>query len=202
MELIILLAIGIVIGIPTIAIIALVRSRAAERRVEEGWYKTSDLQGDIAGLQRELARLSDRVANLEASPVAPCSEEREVGREATSPVTAIAPAAPEGAKGVPVQFSQPAVASTRIEQATVPLSSRSEAVPMPTASFEVGGQAAPAEITALEEPFQPGLKRLRSLNPFQLCRARRHRQYRPLWYRFPRLRHTSPRCPGKVFFSD
>jgi hypothetical protein len=50
MELIGLLAIGIVIGIPVIAIVALVRSKAADRRIEEIWYTISDLQGEIAGL--------------------------------------------------------------------------------------------------------------------------------------------------------
>jgi hypothetical protein len=52
MELIVLLAIGIVIGIPVIAIVALVRSRAAERRIEESWYKSSDLQGEDNQLGR------------------------------------------------------------------------------------------------------------------------------------------------------
>src|ERR1700739_3704106 len=80
MELIGLLAIGLVIGIPAIAIIALVRSRAAERRVEESWYKISDLQGDIAGLRRELTRLSDRVGGLETLVVAPRAEDREESR--------------------------------------------------------------------------------------------------------------------------
>jgi hypothetical protein len=46
MELIVLLAIGIVIGIPTIAMIALVRSKTAGRRIEEIWYKVSDLHYD------------------------------------------------------------------------------------------------------------------------------------------------------------
>ena len=67
MELIGLLAIGLVIGIPVIAIVALVRSRAAERRIEESWYKISDLQGETAGLRREFTKLSDRLYGLSAS---------------------------------------------------------------------------------------------------------------------------------------
>ena len=47
MELIGLLAIGLVIGIPAIAIVPLVRSGAAERRIEEIWYKVSDLQATL-----------------------------------------------------------------------------------------------------------------------------------------------------------
>ena len=71
MELIVLLAIGIVIGIPVIAIVALVRSRATERRIEESWYKISDLQGEMSGLRLEFTRPSDRVTELEASVVPP-----------------------------------------------------------------------------------------------------------------------------------
>jgi hypothetical protein len=116
MELLGLLAIGIVIGIPTIAIIALVRSRAAERRIEESWYKISDLQGDIAGLRREVVGLSDRVNKLEAAAAVPRAEDR---KEHRAPEPAAASAVREEVKVAP----QPAAASSWPAAAAVPLSS-------------------------------------------------------------------------------
>ena len=60
MEIIGLLAIGMVIGVPAMTIIALVRTGTAERRIDESWSRISDLEGEIAGLGRELAEISDR----------------------------------------------------------------------------------------------------------------------------------------------
>jgi uncharacterized membrane protein len=154
MELIGLLAIGIIIGIPTIAIIALVRSKSAERRIEESWYKFSDLQGDIADLRRELAKLSDRVVKLETSPVVSPAENRGTNRETAPSVVAISPAAAEEIKAVSVQSSHPAVASSRLDQ-TAPLRSRPEAATTPAASFDANGQPAPAGIAPFEVPTQP-----------------------------------------------
>ena len=140
MELIGLLAIGIVIGIPVIAIIALVRSRAAERRIEESWYKISDLQGEIGGLRREFTRLLDRVNELEAS----------------APVeAAIGPAVAKEENAVPVQSAQPAAASSWLGQTTVPPRRSPEAVPALVASFEANEQPTPAGIAAFEAHIQP-----------------------------------------------
>jgi len=41
-------------GIPVIAIVALIRNRTTARQVEESWYKTQDLQGEIANLRVNL----------------------------------------------------------------------------------------------------------------------------------------------------
>jgi hypothetical protein len=78
MEIIGLLAIGMVIGIPAMAIVALVRTRSAERRIDESWSKISDLEGDIAGLRREVAKISDRGFKLETPAVRKQGIEREV----------------------------------------------------------------------------------------------------------------------------
>ena len=153
MELIVLLAIGIVIGIPTIAMIALVRSKTAGRRIEEIWYKVSDLQGDIAVLRRDLVRLSDRVSGLEASTVAPGAEVRE---ESHSPSyeAVVAPAIAEEVKAVQVRSSQPAAAASWREQTAVPLRSRPEAATTPAISIKANEQSALAGIGAFEAPVQ------------------------------------------------
>jgi hypothetical protein len=153
MEFIGLLAIGIVIGIPTIAIIALVRSRAAERRIEESWYKISDLHGDIAGLRREVAGLSDRVNKLEASAVATRAEDREASHS-TSYEPVGAPAIAEEVKAAPVRSSQPAVAASWQEQTIVPLHIRPETATSAAISIEASKQPAAAEIAAYEAPTQ------------------------------------------------
>lgn len=150
MELIGLLAIGIVIGIPTIAIIALVRSRAAKRRIEESWYKISDLQGDIAGLRREVAGLSDRVNKLEASKVVARAEDRKVDG-APKPITA--PAVREEVKATLPQSSQPAVASSRSDAVAFPPSNARK--PASATGLEATEHRAPAGIAA----FQPVVPR-------------------------------------------
>jgi uncharacterized membrane protein len=147
MELIALLVIGIVIGIPTIAIVALVRSKNAERRIEESWYKISDLQGEIAGLRREFSRLSDRVKELEASAVPPLAEDRQVSQNQAPVQAAIAPAVVKEENTPSVQTAQPAAASSWLDQTTVP--------PTPVASFEANEQPAPAGFAAFEAHVQP-----------------------------------------------
>jgi hypothetical protein len=154
MELIGLLAIGIVIGIPVIAIVALVRSRAAERRIEESWYKISDLQGDIAGLRRDLTRLSGRVSGLEASAVAPRAEVREEGRASASYEAVVAPAVAEEVKSATAQSHQPIAAASRLEEATVPLRSRPETATTAAISIEANEQSALGDIGAFEAPVQ------------------------------------------------
>ena len=165
MELIVLLALGFVIGIPAIAIFALVRSGTAERRFEESSNKVSDLQGDIAGLRRELARLSDRVTELEAPAIASRAEDREVNREPVPLVVAISPTAAEEVKAVPVQPSQSAVASSRLDQTMVPLRSSPEAAPTPGAGFQANGKPAPAVIAGLAAPAQPEVVRGKEVAP-------------------------------------
>lgn len=154
MELIGLLAIGIVIGIPTIAIIALVRSRSAARGIEESWYKISDLQGDIAGLRRELTGLSDRVNKLEAAAIASRAEDREEGRASASYEAVVAATAAEEVIAAPAQSPQPIVAASWLEKATVPLRSRPETATAAPISIEAKEQLAPAEIAAFEAPAQ------------------------------------------------
>lgn len=165
MELIGLLAIGIVIGIPVIAIVALVRSRAAERRIEESWYKISDLQGEISGLRREFTRLSDRVNELEAWAVPPIAEDRQVSRNRAPVEAAIAPAVAGEENAPSVQSAQPATASSWIGQTTVPLYSSPEAEPTAAPSFEASKQPAPAGIAGFEAHVQPEIARETEVAP-------------------------------------
>lgn len=58
MEILILLAIGFVFGIPTIAIVAMVRSKTAMSRAKDASYSLSNLESEIAGLRRELVNLA------------------------------------------------------------------------------------------------------------------------------------------------
>jgi hypothetical protein len=155
MELIGLLAIGVVIGVPVIAIIAFVRSRAAERRIEESWYKISDLQGEIAGLRREFTRLSDRVNELKASVVSSTAEDRQVSQKPTPVEAAIGPAVAMDENAAPMQSAQPSAASSWLDQTIVPPLSSPEAVPAPVASFEANEQPTLAGIAAFEAHIQP-----------------------------------------------
>jgi hypothetical protein len=101
MEFLGLLAIGVVLAFPVIAIVALVRSKTAERRVGEFEYMIADLRGDIAGLRRELVKVTERVTDLEGAGVAARTEGRGV-RQAATPVKAVAaPAVAEELKIVP-----------------------------------------------------------------------------------------------------
>lgn len=158
MELIALIAIGFVIGIPVIAIVALVRSKSAERKVEDSLYKFSDLQGDVANLRRELAKLSDRVAELAAPTVAPRPEDREVRPEPAPLGTVSATASAGEAEDVPTWSLRPAIASYPLEQATVSVSDRPEVEPTPALVFDAKQQLAPAGIAgfaALAHPEVP-----------------------------------------------
>jgi hypothetical protein len=92
----ILPVIAIVFGIPAVAIFALLRSRAAERRIGESDDNVSGLQDDIAGLRRELIKLSARVAELEFSKGVDL-ERNEVSSE---PMPLRVVASPEVAKQV------------------------------------------------------------------------------------------------------
>jgi uncharacterized membrane protein len=64
MELLGLLAIGFVIGIPVMAIVALVRSNTVRRLVDDSSFKIADLRGEIADLKRELKLLAERVEKI------------------------------------------------------------------------------------------------------------------------------------------
>jgi uncharacterized membrane protein len=159
MELIGLLAIGIVIGIPVIAIVALVRSKTAERRVEESWYKLSDFQGEIQNLRRELTKLSDRVAELEAPTISSRAGDREAVPEQSPLDAVIAPVAAEEVSAVALESSQPAVAASQVEEATVPVNGRPEVFAAPEAVFETSKQPALAGITGLEAHAHPEVVR-------------------------------------------
>lgn len=165
MELIGLLAIGIVIGIPVIGIVALVRSRAAERRIEESWYKISDLEGEIAGLRREFTKLSDRAKELEASAVPPHAADRQVIQKPAPVEAFVAPAVTEEGTVAPRQSAPPVAASSWLDQTTVPPHNSPEAVPKPVASFEAHEQPVPAGIAAFEAHVQPEIVRETEVAP-------------------------------------
>jgi hypothetical protein len=82
MEFLGLLAVGVLIGIPVMAIIALVRTGTMRRLLDESAWeyrdKISDLRREIADLRHELARISQRVdGQSTASPPAPATEARQ-----------------------------------------------------------------------------------------------------------------------------
>lgn len=158
MELIILLAIGALVAIPVIAIVALVRSNVTESKITESWYKISDLQGEIAGLRQEVAKLSARVSKQEAAVVAPAVEDRGMEPEPASTAAAAAPTPPEKAAAAPVQPPQPAIAPSRPDQpATVPFPSKREVAPLSAAHLPANKQPAPAGVAGFEAPAPPAL---------------------------------------------
>ena len=145
-----LLGIGFAIGIPVIAIVALVRSGAAERRIDETWYKISNLQGEISGLRRELTGLSNRVNELEISAVRPLAGDRQVGQNSAPVEASIEPGVAAEDNVAPVQPAQPAAASSWLDQTIVQPHSSPKSVPTPVTSFGTKEQPAPAGITAFE----------------------------------------------------
>ena len=115
MEWIVLLAIAIVLGIPAIAIFALLRSREAERKIGESGDQISGLQRDIAGLRSELVKLSERVAELEYSKGVGL-ERNEVSREPMALRVVAAPEVTEEVKDLPVGPPQTTTPSSRIDE--------------------------------------------------------------------------------------
>ena len=153
MELLALLAIGAVLAIPVIAIVALVRSNAAARQITESWYKISDLQGEIANLKREVARLSARITKQEAAAVSPAMENQAGSQAAATPAAATASATP--AKPA-VTTLQPTPAPIRPAQPVAPPHTKPQPVPAsgfaaaqsvqpPMASFEAQAHSAAAK---------------------------------------------------------
>jgi Predicted membrane protein (DUF2339) len=101
MEFLGLLAIGFLVGIPVVAIAALVRTGTLRRLLDESSWETrdkiSELREEISDLRRELARVSQRVnGQTIASPSVPtvetaAPEPSPVPAEATWPETHLAP---------------------------------------------------------------------------------------------------------------
>jgi len=111
MELLGLLAIGIVIGIPVMAIVALVRSGSTRRLAEDSSYKISELQGDVARLQREIRELSGRVENLSKSFTASAAavegqEPQRAAQPVATPSVQVAPAVKPAAEAPAEQVAR------------------------------------------------------------------------------------------------
>jgi len=72
MEIIVVLIGGFLLGIPIVAIVALVRSANTRRILDENSYeyrdKISDLTGEIAKLRRELEDIAQRVGQPAPAP--------------------------------------------------------------------------------------------------------------------------------------
>ena len=171
MEIIGLLAIGMVIGVPAMAIIALVRTRTAESRIDESWSKISDLQGEIAGLRRELAEISDRGFKQETPAVRSEAGNRTVIREPEPLRTAVAPLAREELKALPGRPSESPVTSTRLDQARVQLGTGPEASPTPATAFAANRQPAPVGISSFETAGPPQVVREEEVAPAAPMRA-------------------------------
>ena len=111
----IVLVIAIVLGIPAIAIFALLRSREAERKIGETGDRFSGLQDDIAGLRRELIKLSEGVAELEFSKGVGL-ERNELSREPMPRRDVAAPEVTEEVNDLPVGPPQTGTTSSRIDE--------------------------------------------------------------------------------------
>lgn len=160
MELIALLAIGAVLAIPIIAIVALVRSNATDRKIAESWYKISDLQGEIAALKHEVARLSARVTKQETAVASPASESQEAKREAAMPAAAAAPAPVEKTTVPP---PQPAPAPIQPAQPPMP-PQRSEPHPVSATGFATAQSVQPP-IAGFEVPARPAVAKDKETAP-------------------------------------
>jgi hypothetical protein len=90
MDLLVLLAVGLLIGFPIAAIVALVRTGSLRRLLDENYLefrdKFTDLTGDIARLKREVAELSRRLDQQSAAPATAPSVEERVQKPAPTPV--------------------------------------------------------------------------------------------------------------------
>ena len=122
MEIIVVLIGGFLLGIPVIAIIALVRSGNTRRLLDEASLelrdKISDLKGEIAGLRRELNKVSERAGQpafspapiAEAQKVKPADEPAAAPSEAAKPKAHPSPTmvVPEPAAGASASLTAPA----------------------------------------------------------------------------------------------
>jgi hypothetical protein len=133
MEIVVLLVGGLLIGIPLVAVIALVRTERTRKLLDElSWEyhdKIADLNGEIANLRRELAQVSQRAGQPSTvSSTAPDAETRDTGR---APETVVAPF--EAPKSRPIPDQPPAVAKPVVQ---LPLDSQRVAPPPPIASLQ------------------------------------------------------------------
>jgi len=146
MEIMVVLIGGFLLGIPVIAVIALVRSGNTRKLLDKATWeyrdKISDLRGEIAGLRRELSEVSQRAGQPAAasSPAPPAvAHEAKQAPEPPAPL-------PQVAKPVP----PPAPATIVLKPAAIaPSASHSVAAPVPLVSFK---QAAVPQATPGIEP--------------------------------------------------
>ena len=171
MELLGLIAIGFVIGIPVMAIVALVRSNTVRRLVDDSSFKIADLRGEIADLKRELKLLAERVEKIgeitrdaasvrsersqqaaQAAAVAPHVEQSAAqGSVAVQPEPAIrivaAPPPPPPIAPVPLAPAE--------QPASVRLPARDVAAHKPApgiAAFQAPAPAAPPAVAPAPQP--------------------------------------------------
>jgi hypothetical protein len=144
MESIFVLIGGLLLGIPIIAVIALVRSGITRRQVDEiSWdyrAKISDLRGEIANLRRELAEVSQRAGRTDAasSPAPPAAAE-DAQRAAAPPAVSFA-----ATKSNPAPFVRP---SADVQSVTFPV---------PHASLK---QAGPPQAARVEQAAAPAISK-------------------------------------------
>lgn len=170
MEMLVVLAIAAVLAFPIIAIVALVRSNAAERKTAESWYKISDLQGEIAGLKREVARLSTLVAKQEAPEVAHTSDDQRTSRgPATSVVAATLPAHTEEAAEKPAHAAPPP--GRPVQPVAPPVESEPKPSPAPANGF-AAAQSVQPPITGFEAPGRPAAAKEKEAPPVAPVPAR------------------------------
>jgi uncharacterized membrane protein len=146
MEIIVLLVGGFLLGIPIVAIIALVRSANTRKLLDETTSeyrdKISDLTGEIAKLRRELAEVSQRVGQPAPAPSpAPTAEANKIK-------TAPAPVAAPSQTLSPIEHPVPA---TVVHEPALSSSLASQSVTTPGTQVFLK-QSAPSQSSQRNEP--------------------------------------------------
>jgi hypothetical protein len=159
MEVIVLLAIAVVVGIPAIAIVALVRTNSTRKLLEDYAYKTIDLQEEIAKLRRELALLTKQVdrqstlatpASLDAQVRAP-EQAQEPVLSSTEPAIPKPVPGPAAVEAAPV-FQPAPVPPSPVAQPIVPIVKQPEPV-RKDPQFDFAATAAP--VISVQESAKP-----------------------------------------------
>jgi len=202
MEILVLLAVGLLVAIPTIAVIALVRTGELRQLLNEQSFefrdKITDLTGEIVRLHRKLAEVSRQVGQpstaVSTTPDAEAREPRRAPEPVSVPVEATRPI-PDHAIAQP----EPAV--------KLPLDSHSVIAPLPIAYLKQTGptpaisRTEPEAITDASGPLPaqiatsaPSLKSVLS----EINRTREDAPVPPRFNPIPRLKPYKSEQPSRA----
>jgi uncharacterized membrane protein len=147
MDFIVLLAVGIVIAIPVIAIVALFKSGYAVRRMEEYADQMRGLERDAANLRRELDHVVDRLSKFESVRTAP----RPVEAHTAQAQTATAKPVPAP---VPDRAAAPLLVATTLpfHSTATPNAEKSKTIPVSEPIASVPSRPPTPVVAAFEAP--------------------------------------------------